>query len=85
MKHCYQQSERKIEPKGDFKGNEKVKVKWPPKQGRPQDASEKENLVPYKKLNTTEKEHEEKKTRGGGRVSLQCWICGKDCHKRDCP
>jgi len=55
LKHCYEQSKRKFEPKCDLKGNEKSKGKWPPKRGRPQDASEKENVVPYKRFNTTEK------------------------------
>jgi len=42
-----------------LKGNEKVKGKWPLKRGRPQDAGEKENVVPYKKFNTFEKGHGE--------------------------
>jgi len=40
-----------------LKGNEKVKGKWPPKRGRPQDAGEKENVSPYKKFSTIEKGH----------------------------
>ena len=38
-----------------------------------------------KKFNTAEKGHGEKQARGGGREPLQCWICGKDHRKRDCP
>ena len=53
-----------------MKRNEKAKGKWPPKRGRPQDASEKENVVPYKRFNATEKEREEKQARGSGREPL---------------
>jgi len=55
LKHCYEQLKRKFEPKHDLKINEKAKGKWPPKRGRPQYASEKENAVPYKIFNTAEK------------------------------
>ena len=55
LKHCYEQSKCKFEPKHDLKINEKVKGKWPPKRGIPQDVSEKENVVPHKKLSTNEK------------------------------
>ena len=84
LKHFYEQSKCKFEPKHDLKRNDKVKGKWPPKRGRPQDASEKENVFPYKRFNTTEKGHGEQQARGGGREPLQCWICGKDHRKRDC-
>ena len=57
LKRCYEQSKHKVEPKHDLKINEKFKGKWPPKWGRPQGASEKENMVPYKKFNTVEKGH----------------------------
>ena len=53
-----------------MKINEKAKGKWPPKRGRPQDASRKENVVPYKRFNTTEKGNEEQQARGGGREPL---------------
>ena len=53
--------------KHDLKRNEKTKGKWPPKRGRPQDTSEKDNVVPYKRFNTAEKGHGEQKARGGGR------------------
>ena len=43
LKHCYEKSKHKVEPKRDLKWNEKVKGKWTTKQGRPQDACEKEN------------------------------------------
>jgi len=85
LKHCFEKSKRKVEPKHDLKGNEKVKGKWPPKQGRLQGAREKENLVPYKKFNTVEKGHGEQQTRGDGRELLRCWIRGKDHCKRECP
>ena len=55
LKHCYEQSKSKVETKHDLKRNEKAKGKWPPKSGRPQDSSERENAVPYKRFNTTEK------------------------------
>ncbi len=68
-----------------MKRNDKDKGKWPPKRGRPQYASEKEHIVPYKRFNTTEKGHGKQQARGGGREPLQCWICGKDHRKRGCP
>ncbi len=43
LKHCYEQSKCKVEPKHDLKRNDKDKGKWPPKRGRPQNASEKDN------------------------------------------
>jgi len=55
LKYCYEQSKGKVEPKHDLKRNEKAKGKWPPNQGIPQVASEKENVVPYKMFNTTGK------------------------------
>jgi len=85
LKHCYEQSNRKVNTKSDLKGNEKNEGKWSPKRGRPQDVSEKENVVPCKRFNITENGHGEKQARGGGREPLQCWICGKDHCKRDCP
>ena len=57
LKHCYAQSKHRVEPKHDLKGNERVKWKWPPKRGKPQDASEKENVSPHKKFNAVEKGH----------------------------
>lgn len=46
-------------------------------------------MVPYKKFNVVEKGHgslpRELKNRGDGRGPLQCWICSKDHHKKDCP
>ena len=84
MKHCYEQSKCKIELKHDLKRNEKAKGKWPPKRGRPQDASEKKNAVPYKRYNTIQKGHGEQQTRGGGREPLKCLICGKGYCKRYC-
>eukprot|EP00253_Pinus_taeda_P005757 PITA_05757 len=85
LKHCYKQSKRKVEHKHELKGNGKVKVKWPPKWGRPQDAGEKDNVVSYKNFNKIEKAHGEQQTRGDGRAPLQCSICGKDHCKRLCP
>jgi len=35
LKHCYEQSNCKAEPKRDLKGNEKVKEKWPLRRGIP--------------------------------------------------
>jgi len=74
----------KFEPKHDLKTNEKAKRKWPQKRGRPQDVTEKENVVPYKRFNTAEKGRGEQWARGSGMEPLQCWICGQDHHKRDC-
>jgi len=45
LKHCYEKSKHKVKPKHDLKRNEKDKGKLPPKRGRTQDASEKENVV----------------------------------------
>ena len=70
MKHCYEKSKHKVEPKHDLKRNDKPKGKWPPKRGKPQDASEKENVVPYKRFNTIEKGHGEQQARGSGREPL---------------
>jgi len=70
LKHCYEQSKCKVEPKHDLKRNEKARGKWPPKRGISQDSSEKENVVPYKRFNTDEKGHGEKQARGGGREAL---------------
>ena len=57
LKHCYEQLKHKTKSKKGWKGNDKVKGKWPPKQGRSQDSSEKENVSPYKKFNAVEKGH----------------------------
>ena len=84
MRHCYEQSKQKFESKHELKRNKKGKGKWPPKQGIPQYLSEKEIAVPYKRFNTDEKGHGEKQARGSGMELLECWICGKDHHKRDC-
>eukprot|EP00253_Pinus_taeda_P022770 PITA_22770 len=85
LKYCYEQSKRKSKPKHDLKRNDKGKGKWPPKRGRREDASEKDNIVPYKRFNATDKGHEEQHARGGGKEPLQCLICGKDHRKRDFP
>lgn len=84
LKHCYEQSKRRVDPNHDLKIIEKATGKWPPNRVRTQDASEKYNVVPYKRFNTAEKGHGEQQARGGGREPLQCWICGKDHRKRDC-
>eukprot|EP00253_Pinus_taeda_P036167 PITA_36167 len=39
LKHCYEQSKRKVEPKHDLQRNNNAKGKWSPKRGRPQNAS----------------------------------------------
>lgn len=76
MKNCYEESNQKVEHKCDFKGKEKVKGKWPPKRGRPQDAGEKENVTPYKKFSAVDKGHVsqpgEQQTRGDSRALLLC-------------
>eukprot|EP00253_Pinus_taeda_P028189 PITA_28189 len=77
-------SKQKVELKHDLKRSEKAKGKWPPKRGRPQDESEKDNADPYKRFNTTKKGRGEQKSRGGSKEPLQCWICGKDHCKQDC-
>lgn len=70
LKHCYEKLKHKAKPKHELKGNDKVKGKWPPKWGRPQDAVEKENVVPYNKFNVVEKGHGpqpgEKQNKGDG-------------------
>ena len=55
LKHFYEKHKHKLEPKHDWKGNEKAKGKWPKKQGRSQDASDKESVAPHKKFNAAEK------------------------------
>jgi len=72
-----------------LKGDDKIKGKWPSKKVRHQDVDEKENVSPYKKFNVVDKgrgsQLGEQQTRGDGRGPLQCWICGKDHCKKDCP
>lgn len=89
LNNFYEYSKCKSKPKCDLKGNDKFKGKWPPKWGRPQDTSEKENGAPYKKHNANEKGHGswpgEKQNGGDGRGPLQCYICGKDNHKKEFP
>lgn len=83
LKHFYEQLKCKVEPKHDLKRLDKAKGKFPSKKGRPQDASEKDNAIPYKRFNTAEKGHGEKHARGSGREPLQHWICDKDHCKSD--
>lgn len=75
LKHCYEQSKCKIEPKHDQKGNENTKGKWTSKWERPQVAREKENVAPYKNFSAAEKGHGpqpgEKLNKGNGREPLQ--------------
>ena len=89
LKHCYEQSKCKSEPKHDWKGNEKAKGKWPLKQEKPQDAGEKENVASYNMSSATEKGHSpqlrENKNKGSGREPLHCWIYGKDHRKKYFP
>lgn len=76
------------ELKRDWKGNYKTKGRLPSKRARHQDVGENKNVAPYKKFNVVEKGHGphpgEKQNKGSGRELLQCWICGKDHHKKDC-
>ena len=87
LNHCYEQPKRKVELKNELKGNEKVKGKQPLKWGRPWDASDKGNVVPYKKFDVVEKGHGshpgEQQNKGDGRGPLQCSIYGKDHRKKD--
>jgi len=55
LKHCFELSKCKVEPNHDLKINDKSKGKFPQKRGIPTDASEKENLIPYKIVNTINK------------------------------
>lgn len=55
LKHFYEHSKCKVDRKHELKTNEKDKVKWTPKRGRHQGASEKGNVVPYKRFNKAKK------------------------------
>lgn len=60
-----------------------MKVKWPKKGGRSQDACDKDNVVPHKKFNVVERgygsQHENQQSKGNGRKPLRCWTCcGED-------
>lgn len=57
LKHCYEYLKHKSKPKHVWKVNKYTKGKWPQKQGRFQDAGEKDNVAPYKKFNAVEKAH----------------------------
>ena len=56
--------------------------------GRPQDASDKENVTTYKKFNAVDrgcgfKVEEHNKDNGG--KPLRCWTCGGEHHSSDRP
>lgn len=67
MKHYCEQSKYKFEPKHDLKINDKAEGNQPPTRGRPKYENEKENIVPYKRFNTTDKGKGEQYDRGSGR------------------
>lgn len=83
LKNCYEKSRHKIESQQVWKGKDKSKGKWQPKRTRPWDASEKDNVVPYKKFNGPQP-REEKNT-SDGRRHMQCWKCGKENLKKYFP
>ena len=64
LKHCYE-PKHKIESQQGWKWKDKTKGKWQPKRTRPQDASEKENIVSYNKFNGPQLG--EQQNRGDGR------------------
>lgn len=50
--------------------------------------NDKENATSYKKFNANgrgEGFQLEEKNKGDDTNPLQCWTCGEDHHKRDCP
>eukprot|EP00253_Pinus_taeda_P011986 PITA_11986 len=88
LKCCYEQLKRRSETKPDWKGNERNKGKWDKRQERPQDIGNKENAMPHKKFNSSNRRQEfqyEEQNKGAGWKPLQCWTCGKDHHRRDFP
>lgn len=80
--HLSQQEANKAETKKVWKGSDNTKGKWPPKEARPREAGEKENVVSYKKFSAIEKRHElkpiQQQNKGDGRRQLQFWICGNE-------
>ena len=62
---------------GIRKGMRKPKGKWPQKQGRPQDAGEKENVAPNKEFNMVRQVHGsdtgERQKKSDGTRLLECW------------
>ena len=52
----------------------------------PQHADGKENVALQKKFNAARQGHEsQQQHRGVGTGRLECWTCGKEHFKRDCP
>lgn len=88
LKHCYEKSKCRSETKHDWKQNENTKSKWDKKRSRPQDIGNNENASPPKKFNAYDRGQGfqfEEKNKGDGMNPLQCWTCGKDHQRRDCP
>lgn len=88
MKHCYEQSKNKSEPKQGWKWNDKTKGKWDKKQGRPQDEGNKENAESYKKFNAVDSGHgfqSEERNKGDEMNPLHYCSYGKDNNKKNCP
>jgi len=57
LKHCYEHSKHKNESLQGWKGKQKGKGKWKLKRDRPQNASERENVAPQKRLSATRQGH----------------------------
>ena len=55
LKHCYEYSKRKSKPKQGWKGNDKTKGKWDKKRTRPQEISNKVNVMSPKKFNASDR------------------------------
>ena len=89
MKHCYEKSNRKTKYQQGWKGKNKAKGKWQPKRTRPQNVEEKENVAHYKKFKVVRQGHGSQpggQHNGGDGIGwLQCWTCGKEHLRKDCP
>eukprot|EP00253_Pinus_taeda_P023658 PITA_23658 len=88
LKRCYEHSKHKNESQQGWKwkDKDKGKGKWKPEITRPHNVEEKENVAPQKKLNVTRQGHgSHQQHRGDGSGWLECWTCGKEHLKRDCP
>lgn len=88
LRRFYEQLKKRSKTKRDRKGNAKNKGKWDRKLEIPKGTSNKENLVPSKKLITSDRgqghQYEEQNKEVGWNPIVH-WTCGKDHHRKDCP
>ena len=86
MNNCYEKEKHKNESHQGWKGKDKGKGKLQLKIIRSQNAEEKENVAPHKKFNVARQGYgSQQKPKGDDTGWLECWTCGKEHLKRDCP